>query len=152
MAKINKGRVLQGGLLAGAVLNVCEFLLDKLILSGQWEEAMKALNLAPPCACAAYGFVVLMFLVGIFTVWLYAAIRPRYGAGPKTAVCAGLAVWIIYDLLGFGSTLLIGLFPVKLVLASVIWGLVEMILAALAGAWPYKEEEPAAQAAPAGQP
>lgn len=149
MAKINKGRVVLGGLLAGVVLNVCEFVLNKLVLGGQWEEAMKALNLAQPCVCAVYGFVVLMFLVGIFTVWLYAAIRPRYGAGPKTAVCAGLAVWIIYYLLGFGSSLLFGIFPAKLVLTSIIWGVVEMILAALAGAWPYKEEEPAAPAAQA---
>ena len=27
------------------------------------------------------------------TVWLYAAIRPRFGPGPKTAICAGLIVW-----------------------------------------------------------
>ena len=29
-------------------------------------------------------FTVWGFLVGIFAVWLYAAIRPRYGAGAKT--------------------------------------------------------------------
>jgi hypothetical protein len=29
------------------------------------------------------------FLIGIFAIWLYAAIRPRHGPGPKTAVCAG---------------------------------------------------------------
>src|SRR5207249_3963498 len=38
-------------------------------------------------------FLAWGFLVGIFAVWLYAAIRPRYGAGPKTALCAGAAVW-----------------------------------------------------------
>ena len=27
-------------------------------------------------------------------MWLYAAIRPRYGPGPKTAALAGLALWV----------------------------------------------------------
>ncbi len=27
--------------------------------------------------------------------WWYAAIRPRFGPGPKTAAIAGLAVWLI---------------------------------------------------------
>ena len=36
--------------------------------------------------------------LGIAAVWLYAAIRPRYGAGPRTAVIAGLAVWVMADL------------------------------------------------------
>ena len=33
--------------------------------------------------------------VGILTVWLFAAIRPRHSAGPKTAISAGLAVWAL---------------------------------------------------------
>ena len=39
------------------------------------------------------------FLIGLFAGWLYAAIRPRYGAGPKTALCAGLFVWFLGYLL-----------------------------------------------------
>ena len=34
-------------------------------------------------------FVIWGLFVGIFPVWLYAAIRPRYGAGLKTALGAG---------------------------------------------------------------
>jgi hypothetical protein len=29
-------------------------------------------------------FIAWGFLVGIVAIWLYAGIRPRYGAGPKT--------------------------------------------------------------------
>jgi hypothetical protein len=32
-----------------------------------------------------------------------------------------------------------GLFPQKLVMIGLVWGLVEYILAAIAGAWVYKE-------------
>ncbi len=80
------------------------------------------------------------FVLGIAIVWLYAAIRPRYGAGPKTALCAGLAVWFFVWLWGFGGTVVMGLYPTKLVLITVIWGLFEVPIAAVVGAWPYKEE------------
>ncbi len=33
-----------------------------------------------------------------------------------------------------------GLYPTKLVLITVIWGLFEVPIAAVVGAWPYKEE------------
>jgi hypothetical protein len=33
----------------------------------------------------------------------------------------------------------VGLFPQKLLMISLVWGLVEYILAAIAGAWVYKE-------------
>jgi hypothetical protein len=29
-------------------------------------------------------YIVMDFVVGILTVWLYAAIRPRYGPGPSS--------------------------------------------------------------------
>ena len=47
MAKINMGRVILGGLLAGWVLNIGEFLLNEPILGKQWVAAMEALNRPP---------------------------------------------------------------------------------------------------------
>ncbi|MGH9579875.1 MAG: hypothetical protein ACRD2R_02680, partial [Terriglobales bacterium] len=44
-------------------------------------------------------FSVLVNLgMGIWAMWLYAAIRPRYGPGPKTAAIAGFGWWVIYCL------------------------------------------------------
>ena len=56
--------------------------------------------------------VVLIFLVGILLIWLYAAIRPRYGAGPGTAVLAGVAAALLLRIppdIGWGRRAL--LFP-----------------------------------------
>jgi len=141
MGKINKGRVLLGGLLAGLVLNILDWVVHQVILGDQWATAMADLNKPLPTGGAVVGMVVMMFLVGIFIVWLYAAIRPRYGAGPKTAVCAGFAVWFIWWLIGFGGTIFMNLFPCNLVGTGVGFGLVESVLAALAGGWVYKEDE-----------
>ena len=41
------------------------------------------------------GSFTLNVVAGIWAVWLYAAIRPCYGAGPKTAAIAGFSWWLI---------------------------------------------------------
>ncbi len=139
MAKINLGRVVLGGLLAGVVLNVGEFILNQPILGEDWDAAMRALNLEPVAGAAVALYVLWSFVMGIAIVWIYAAIRPRFGAGPKTAVIAGLAVWFLVWLMGFGGTMITGMFPAGLVTITILWGIVEVSLAALAGGWLYKE-------------
>jgi hypothetical protein len=128
MGKINLGRVILGGLLAGVVLNVGESILNMPILGAEWEEAMRSLNKTPFGGSAIAIFVVLGFLLGIAIVWLYAAIRPRFGAGPKTAVCAGLFVWAIAYLYLSVGQMPLNIFPVRLLAISTIWGLVEVPL------------------------
>ena len=100
MGKINMGRVILGGVVAGIVANVLGFLVDGLLLAPQWAEGMKALGRPDFSTSQIIGFNILGLAYGIFTVWLYAAIRPRYGAGPKAAVCAGLAAWVAGALAG----------------------------------------------------
>jgi dipeptide/tripeptide permease len=85
-------------------------------------------------------FNVSGFLMGIFTVWLYAAIRPRYGAGPKAAVCAGAAVWALGYLPAGVAPMVLHILPRRLMAIGIAAGLIEVIVAALVGAWLYKEE------------
>jgi hypothetical protein len=85
--------------------------------------------------------IAMTFVLGIASVWLYAAIRPRYGAGVTTAIIAGFAVWVIAHLwsgiyLGMGFY---GLIPQKMAFLPVLTGLVEAPLGTIAGAWLYKE-------------
>ena len=86
-------------------------------------------------------------VMGIFAVWLYAAIRPRYGAGPKTAACAGSAVWFVHHIMGAGISLIFDIYPTRLINIMICVGLVEYIVAAMIGASLYKEEAAAAAAA-----
>lgn len=145
MGKINLGRVVLGGLLAGVVLNVFEFVLNEPILGDQWRTAMESLgHTMEMSAGTMIGYVIWSFLLGIMLVWFYAAVRPRFGPGPKTAVMIGLAVWLVVWFLGFGATLLAGLFPSNLVVIVLIWELFEVPIATVVGAWLYKEEGPGA--------
>ncbi len=140
MGKINIGRVVLGGLLAGVVLNIGEFVLNVALLEEQWKAAMESLNRAQVGDAAIVWFNVWGLVMGIAIVWTYAAMRPRFGAGPKTAIIVGLAVWFMVWVLGFGSSIIIGLYPTNLVLISLVWGLFEVPIATVTGAWLYKEE------------
>ena len=139
MGKINWGRVLLGGLLAGVIINAVEFLVNGVVLRRDLEEAMKALGRTAMAPNALVLFFIWGFLAGISAIWLYAAARPRFGPGAKTAALTGFAFWIFaYALPTLGQWAL-GLFPERLLVIGVLAGLVEVILASVAGAWLYKE-------------
>jgi hypothetical protein len=136
---INTGRVILGGLLAGLVFNIGETILNVFVLAAPMQEAMQAHNLAQPGAGAMGVFVVLGFLIGIVLVWLYAAVRPRLGPGPKTAGIVGVAAWFFIYPGAVVAMVSMGLLPANLAALVLVWGLVELVLAALAGGWLYKE-------------
>ncbi|MFN2387170.1 MAG: hypothetical protein ABR576_12960 [Thermoanaerobaculia bacterium] len=140
MGRINWGRVLLGGLVAGLVINLGEFVLNGILLRDDFATVMQDLGLDPEGASIAV-WVFYAFLFGITAVWMYAAIRPRFGAGPKTAVLAGLTVWFIQTFFSTVAMLNMGLFPRSMLLLGLIWGLVEIVLATLLGASLYKESE-----------
>ena len=139
MGKINWTRVILGGLVAGVIINLSEYVLNGVVLAKDMEAAISALG-RQLGGGALLMFTVWGFLVGIFAIWLYAAIRPRYGAGPKTAVCAGVAVWGLGYLLASVTPLALHLFPRRLMAVGLAVGLVEVIAGTLAGAWLYREE------------
>jgi hypothetical protein len=146
MTKTNMARVVLGGILAGLVLNILGFLVDGILLAPQWNAGMSALGRSGGVTVSQIvSFNILGFCYGIGVVWLYAAIRPRHGAGPKTAVTAGLALWISGVLLpNVGFMSVNGLFPANLTIMATLGGIVECVAAALAGAAVYKESaEPA---------
>jgi hypothetical protein len=139
MTGMNMKRVVIGGLLAGVIINISETIMNVPVLGAQMEAALKQLNL-PTVGGGAIGvFVVGAFVLGLMLVWLYAAIRPRFGPGPKTAIIAGIVLWLlayVWPSLGMG---LMGYMPAKLLTITVLWGLAEVIVAALAGGAVYKE-------------
>lgn len=141
MGKTNWFRVFGGGLLAGIVMIILGFASWAMYLEKAWDSALKALGQQAPLSAGIYVWgIVSSLMLGILAVWLYSAIRPRYGAGAKTAVCAGLTFWVFNSLFpnaGFGF---MGLFPSSVLVCDSLTSLVIYIVATLAGAWIYKEQ------------
>jgi hypothetical protein len=141
MAKINLSRVILGGLLAGVVINLVEGVMNGVVFQKQWADVMTGLGKsATPSVKQIVAFNVLGFAVGLLTVWLYAAIRPRFGAGPKTAMCAGLIVWALAFAAGNAGPVFLHIYRVELMIPAVAIELLEMLAAALVGAYLYKED------------
>ena len=142
MGRINWGKVFLGGLLAGVVINVGEYLFHAVLFKNEVAEMMRSLGKDPAAVMTGNAIVIwniLGFLTGIGAVWGYAAIRPRFGAGAKTAAIAGVAVWYFSRFLGAIGEMNMGMASQKMIMTGLVWGLVEMIIATIAGAWAYKE-------------
>ena len=139
MNNINFGRALLGGLFAGLVLNIGEFLLNEVVLAKQMEEFFRKVQVPPPGGSFIALAVIMTFILGIVLVVLYALIRPRLGPGPKTAVIAALVLWFgVYLYTGIINGVLLAI-PLNLIVIGMVWGLVEYIIGAIAGAWYYRE-------------
>jgi hypothetical protein len=137
---INWGKVVLGGLVAGIIIDVVEGILEGVILGPEWRQAMQALG--HPLKETGGNMtlhVLLGFAYGLVALWLYASIRPRFGAGPKTALYAGLGVWVLGNLLPSVNWGPRGLLPGHLFAIAVVVGLVEIVVATEAGAWLYQE-------------
>src|SRR5437867_4450129 len=139
MSTINLGRVILGGLATGLVVNIGETIFNLAVVNQDMEAALLARNLPPVAGGAIGGFVILTFALGLVTVWLYAAIRPRFGPGPRTATLAALAVWFFAYLHQGTALTLMGVVPAKLTTIGLVWGLAEIVVASIAGAAVYKE-------------
>jgi hypothetical protein len=144
---INTSKVLVGGVVAGIVNNALGFLLYGMWLAPRFATDMNAVaaGLADR-ANTTFGMVATIamgFIVGITTTWLYAAIRPRFGPGMKTAIFAAIVVWIFgflfhLDLLFYGLTS-----QTTYILASVA-AAIQIVATAIVGGMMYKEEGAAA--------
>lgn len=143
MEKINWGRVVLGGLLAGVVLIVLATASTALFIGPQQLRiAVQALRPSTSGSVAPLFFVLAFLFLGMLMTWWYAAIRPRFGPGPKTAAIAGLAVWV--TAVGFFLKS-VAMYETGLNLPSgPMWPmlyLVMIVASTVAGAWVYKEQQ-----------
>ena len=140
---INASKVMVGGLAAGLVANLIGYVGFGMLLGPRMEAEMVAV--APVLAgrgmsgSAIATQVVFSFIIGFLLVWLYAAMRPRFGPGPKTAVYAALVVWLCGFLFHI-DWLLIGLMTTTTYALASFAALIQLIAAAWVGGMIYKED------------
>lgn len=140
MGKINVGRLILGGIVAGIAIDLLDYFVDGVWLAPRWADGMALLGKTGFSSVQLIWFNVLGLLTGIAAVWVYAAIRPRFGAGVKTAFYAGIVVWILSTLLpNVGFMYAAKLFSKHLTLYTTLGGLVEVLFGTIAGASVYRE-------------
>lgn len=139
MGGINAGRWLLGGVVAGIVIWICEGVSATFIID-QMTAVMESHGLSMAISAGTMVLtVVVSLLVGLTIVFFYAGVRPRFGAGPRTAVIVAVVLWLgsyVVSLIGYH---VINLFPPRMLLHWGLIGLFEMVLASIVGAWIYRE-------------
>jgi hypothetical protein len=139
MGKINSVRVLLGGLLAGLIINIFEYVLNGVVFASQWDAYMKTLGRQMRPGAIPF-FIVSAFVAGIGVVWLYAAARPRLGPGPKTAAFTGIGYWFFAYAIPAANHTAANLSPGRLTITVILILLVGVVIASVCGAAVYKEQ------------
>ncbi len=140
--KINVARLAAAGAVAGVIHFAMTGIVNGGILRTEMQDWLCGAGglLHPPTQAVSTSLWALMSLIyGVVGVWIYASIRPRFGAGAKTALLAGLSLWIVSKLTVALDLTALGLVPGRIVVGQSIGGLVAVVLAVFLGAWLYKE-------------
>lgn len=141
---MNRNRLLLGSFVAGVLLNIGDYLSNAVIFGDRMRAESNAFQPGLGDRMAAMGgseiatYVFFDFIVGFLLVWTYAAIRPRFGPGPRTAMYGALLFFVFGMILTFGYKQM-GVMSQHLWWSySAAW-LVNLTIASLAGAWIYSE-------------
>lgn len=144
---MNRQKVLIGGLAAGVVLAFIDFLSNGVILADRMRADGNAFKpgfgdqMMAMSGSQIAVYVFFDFIIGILLVWTYAAVRPRFGPGARTAMYVALLFFVFGMILTYGYKETGMMSPGLWWTFSLIW-LVNLLLASMVGGRVYSEEEP----------
>jgi hypothetical protein len=139
MAGINRGRWRVGGVAAGVVMWLIEGGASVLYMDDM-QAALQRLGLSMEMTAKVWVLSVAVSLIlGLALVFFYAAARPRFGPGPRTAAIVALGLWASGYLLSLVGYYMLGIYPNGMLVMWGVVGLLEMMVAAMVGAWIYRE-------------
>ena len=141
MATINWSRLILGSLIAALIMFVTDGFIHGTITQADWKAVYSGLRAAEP---AQHGTSMVYFAIfelgrGFTAIMFYVLMRAYFGAGPKTAVLAGILGWIAFSLTGPVQFIPLGFFSNALWLKVGAIHLITSILATIAGAALYKD-------------
>jgi hypothetical protein len=141
MARMNWGRLILGSLIAAIILFVTDGFIHEKIAGGDWMDVYNRLRATPPTehALSMVYFAVFELGRGFIAMMFYATMRAFFGAGPKTAVLAGIVAWIAFSLTGPAQFIPLGFYSNALWIKVGALHLVTTIIATIAGAALYKD-------------
>jgi hypothetical protein len=141
MEKINWGRLILGSLVAAIIMFVTDGFMHEALLKADWTavyEGLRAVQPQPHGTSMVY-FAVFELGRGFIAMMFYVTMRTLFGAGPKTAVLAGIVAWIAFSLAGPAQFIPLGFFSNALWLKVGAMHLITTIVATIAGAALYKD-------------
>ena len=145
---VNTSKVVVGGIAAGVVITVIDFISNMFILGARMTADANAFkaglgdDMAAMSGMAIAGYTIMNLVVGMLLIWTYAGIRPRFGPGPRTASYVAL-IFFTFGLILTSNYMVMGIMSQGLWLTyGAIW-LVNLLVATYVGAMLYKEDNTA---------
>jgi hypothetical protein len=92
---MNTRRIITGGLLAGLVMFLGDYIVNHLVLGSYWHTLYASGYLQRVKPYTVPAAAIIDFGIGFILMWLYALARPRLGPGPKTAFVMGGVAWAL---------------------------------------------------------
>lgn len=141
MARINWGRLIVSSLIAAIIMFVTDGFIHEAIARPDWRAVYAGLGAREPephAASMAY-FAIFELGRGFTAMMFYVLMRSFFGAGPKTAVLAGIIGWIAFSLTGPVQFIPLGFFSNALWLKVGAIQLIVSIVGTIAGAALYKD-------------
>jgi hypothetical protein len=136
---MNIGRILLGGLIAGIVANAGDYVINMHLMAEEATAMVQRLNLSTAAVDGSLvTWIVVDLIWGLLLVFTYAGFRPRFGPGPRTAVIAGVTIWLAVCAV-FAGLMSMGIYTQQAYLKSSALTLANTLLASLAGAYFYRE-------------
>ena len=141
MARINWGRLVLGSLIAAIIMFVTDGFIHEAIARSDWRAVYEGLGAREPEPHGlAMAYFAIFELGRAFTAMMfYVLMRSFFGAGPKTAVLAGVLGWIAFSLTGPVQFIPLGFFSNALWLKVGAIQLIASIVGTIAGAALYKD-------------
>ena len=141
MARINWGRLILGSLIAAIIMFFTDGFIHEKLVKTDWMALYDALRATPPegHSTSMIYFAIFEFGRGFTAMMFYATLRAFFGAGPKTAVIAGIVGWIAFSLTGPVQFIPLGFFSTSLWLKVGALHFITSIIATIAGAALYKQ-------------
>jgi hypothetical protein len=138
--RINWTRVLLGGLLAGVIVNASGMALVRFVLGPEYVENFLRVFPSEPRGLVMLVHVGTRLWFGMLAVFLYAAFRPRFGPGPRTALIAAATVWLSAYLVATTTLIELKLLTGLGLWITIPWTLAEICTATVLGASIYREQ------------
>src|SRR5690349_8781096 len=110
---MNTKRILLGGLVAGLVMTSLDFITSVPLFGAAWAAVYRTAGIRFENPAIPIFWIIFDFLAGLLIAYLYAALRPRLGARPRTAIVAALVVSGVCHVTQWGH-IADGLFPAVL--------------------------------------
>jgi len=134
-------RLLISGIAAGVVIWVVDFIANGIVLAERYKALQSAGYFLSTPRLPFFALWTLVVLgIGIGLAWTYAAVRPRLGPGPKTALTMGAVIGLMMYVPGNLAQASWSVVGRMVPFVWLVFGLLGTIAGALVAGALYKEE------------